>query len=47
LLDRDKLGLNIAVHIRRLEREACGFPAAVEWLPRMYGRHGIPEDLLG
>jgi len=35
---------NIAVHIRRLERDARGIPPSVEKLALMYARHGIPEE---
>jgi hypothetical protein len=35
---------NIAVHIRRLEREARRIPPAVEKLVLMYARHGPPKE---
>jgi hypothetical protein len=35
---------NIAVHIRRLERDARRIPSSVEKLALMYARHGIPEE---
>jgi transcriptional regulator with XRE-family HTH domain len=35
---------NVAVHIRRLEREARRIPPSVENLALMYRRHGIPKE---
>jgi transcriptional regulator with XRE-family HTH domain len=35
---------NIAVHIRRLERDARRIPSSVERLALMYRRHGIPKE---
>jgi hypothetical protein len=35
---------NIAVHIRRLERDARRIPPPVEKLALMYRRHGIPKE---
>jgi transcriptional regulator with XRE-family HTH domain len=35
---------NIAVHIRRLERDARRIPPSVEKLILMYVRHGLPKE---
>jgi hypothetical protein len=35
---------NVAVHVRRLERDARRIPASVEKLALMYARHGIPKE---
>lgn len=35
---------NVAVHIRRLERDARRIPPAVANLAQMYARHGIPKE---
>ena len=35
---------HIAVHIRRLERDARTIPAWIERLARMYARNGIPQE---
>jgi hypothetical protein len=35
---------NIAVHIRRFERDARPIPSSVERLASMYARHGIPRE---
>jgi transcriptional regulator with XRE-family HTH domain len=35
---------NIAVHIRRLERDARPIPSSVERLASMYAQHGIPKE---
>jgi transcriptional regulator with XRE-family HTH domain len=35
---------NIAVHIRRLERDARRIPSSVERLASMYARYGIPKE---
>jgi transcriptional regulator with XRE-family HTH domain len=35
---------NVAVHIRRLERDARRIPPSVEKLASMYRRHGIPKE---
>ena len=37
---------NIAVHIRRLERDGRGIPASIKRLALMFKRHGIPKDWL-
>ena len=35
---------NVAVHMRRLERDAREIPPSVERLALMYARHGIPKE---
>lgn len=35
---------NVAVHIRRLERDARPIPPPVTKLALMYARHGIPKE---
>jgi hypothetical protein len=35
---------NMAVHIRRLERNARPIPPSVEKLALMYAWHGIPKE---
>jgi transcriptional regulator with XRE-family HTH domain len=35
---------NIAVHIRRLERDDREIPPSIEKLALMYHRHGIPKE---
>ena len=35
---------NVAVHIRRLERDARRIPPSVEKLALMYAHHGIPKE---
>jgi transcriptional regulator with XRE-family HTH domain len=35
---------NMAVHVRRLERDARRIPPTVEKLALMYARHGIPGE---
>jgi transcriptional regulator with XRE-family HTH domain len=35
---------NVAVHVRRLERDARRIPASAEKLALMYARHGIPKE---
>jgi len=35
---------NVAVHIRRLERDARRIPPSIEKLALMYARHGIPKE---
>jgi len=37
---------NIAVHIRRLERDGRGIPASIKRLAVMFKHHGIPKDWL-
>jgi hypothetical protein len=36
----------VAVHIRRLERDARRIPSSVEKLALMYARHGIPKRMV-
>jgi transcriptional regulator with XRE-family HTH domain len=35
---------NVAVQIRRLERDARPIPPSVKRLAQMYARHGIPKE---
>jgi transcriptional regulator with XRE-family HTH domain len=35
---------NVAVHIRRLERDARRIPSSVEKLALMDARHGVPKE---
>jgi transcriptional regulator with XRE-family HTH domain len=37
-------GRNVAVQIRRLERDARAIPLSVGRLALMYARHGIPRE---